>query len=97
LPRGSEAIAADRLFDLLCAHESDGAALCCHPPADGPFGTRWQSLATVRLEPADRALTVLAGGPCQREAGPRGARQRRFLVGADQSARVAGPGLAGSD
>jgi isopenicillin-N N-acyltransferase-like protein len=84
LAGGCAAGPADRLFELLCAHESDGAALCCHPPADGPLGTRWQSLATVQLEPAARTLTVLAGGPCQRPAGQGGAEQRRFQIGAGQ-------------
>lgn len=55
----------DELRQLLCAHESDGAPVCCHAPADGALGTRWQTLATVALEPVTRTLSVLAGGPCE--------------------------------
>lgn len=50
---------------LLDAHEADGAPVCCHAPATGQLGTRWQTLATVVIEPAARRLSMLAGGPCQ--------------------------------
>jgi isopenicillin-N N-acyltransferase-like protein len=55
---------ADQLRELLCAHESDGAPVCCHAPATGQLGSRWQSLATVAVLPAERSLRVLSGGPC---------------------------------
>ena len=55
---------AEGLADLLCAHEADGAAVCCHAAAGAPLGTGWQTLATVALEPAGRRMSVLAGGPC---------------------------------
>jgi isopenicillin-N N-acyltransferase-like protein len=55
----------DELRQLLCAHEQDGAPVCCHAPADGALGDRWQTLATVVIEPAERRLGVLAGGPCE--------------------------------
>ncbi|MEO6700685.1 MAG: C45 family peptidase [Jatrophihabitantaceae bacterium] len=54
----------DELRQLLCAHDGDGAPVCCHAPAGGPLGTRWQTLATVAVLPAERSLRVLAGGPC---------------------------------
>jgi isopenicillin-N N-acyltransferase like protein len=57
---------AEGLADLLCAHEADGAAVCCHAAATAPLGTGWQTLATVALEPAGRRMSVLAGGPCRR-------------------------------
>jgi len=53
-----------RLAELLCAHEADGAAVCCHARATATFGSRWQTLATVAVQPAARRLSVLAGGPC---------------------------------
>jgi isopenicillin-N N-acyltransferase like protein len=57
---------AEDLADLLCAHEADGAAVCCHPADTAPLGTGWQTLATVALESAGRRMSVLAGGPCGR-------------------------------
>jgi isopenicillin-N N-acyltransferase-like protein len=57
---------AEGLAELLCAHEADGAAVCCHPAANAPLGTGWQTLATVAVEPAGRRMSVLVGGPCGR-------------------------------
>ncbi len=71
------AVAAEGLADLLCAHEPDGAAVCCHAQADAPLGSGWQTLATVGLEPASRRMSVLAGGPC----GLPEQRWRRFQAG----------------
>jgi isopenicillin-N N-acyltransferase-like protein len=68
---------AEGLADLLCAHEADGAAVCCHPAAVAPLGAGWQTLATVALEPAGRRISVLAGGPCGRSE----QRWRRFRAG----------------
>ena len=68
---------AEGLADLLCAHEADGAAVCCHARPGAPLGTGWQTLATVALEAADRRISVLAGGPCGRPE----QRWRRFQAG----------------
>lgn len=57
--------AGDLEPDLLCVHKDEGAALCCHAPPAGPLGTRWQTLATVALRPAERQMDVLGGGPCR--------------------------------
>jgi isopenicillin-N N-acyltransferase-like protein len=57
---------AEGLADLLCAHESDGAGVCCHAQPDAALGSGWQTLATIALEPARRRMSVLAGGPCGR-------------------------------
>lgn len=66
-PIGDEgAEGPEGLADLLCAHESDGAGVCCHAASDAPLGSGWQTLATVGLDPADRRMSVLAGGPCGR-------------------------------
>ncbi|HEV2887180.1 MAG TPA: C45 family peptidase, partial [Jatrophihabitans sp.] len=74
-PDGAEG--AEELADLLCAHEADGAGVCCHAPATAPLGTGWQTLATIALEPAGRRMSVLAGGPCGRPE-----RQwQRFAIG----------------
>ncbi len=62
---GSEPRSPDELRQLLCAHEQDGAPVCCHAPADGALGERWQTLATVVVEAAGRTLHVLPGGPCE--------------------------------
>jgi len=59
---------AEGLADLLCAHSSDGAGVCCHAQPDAPLGSGWQTLATVALEPGHRRMSVLAGGPCGRPA-----------------------------
>jgi isopenicillin-N N-acyltransferase like protein len=56
----------DSLVGLLCAHESEGAAVCCHPAAGAALGSRWQPLATIGVEPGERRISVLAGGPCGR-------------------------------
>jgi isopenicillin-N N-acyltransferase-like protein len=65
-PAGGPGNAAEELADLLCAHEADGAAVCCHAAATAPLGAGWQTLATIALEPAGRRMSVLAGGPCGR-------------------------------
>lgn len=57
---------AEELADLLCAHEADGAAVCCHPQPDAPLGSGWQTLATIALQPGRRRMSVLPGGPCGR-------------------------------
>ncbi|MDQ2836643.1 MAG: C45 family peptidase [Actinomycetota bacterium] len=58
---------SDELRLLLCAHDADGAPVCCHLLPDAPLGARWQTLATVAIEPVAGRLKVLAGGPCQTE------------------------------
>ncbi|MEU6146896.1 C45 family peptidase [Streptomyces sp. NPDC047081] len=50
--------------ELLHAHESDGAPVCCHPQPDLPFHQRWRTLLTVRLDLAEGRLACHAGGPC---------------------------------
>lgn len=52
------------LAALLTAHAADGPEVCCHAPADGSFGSRWATLATVALDPAERRIAVHNGGPC---------------------------------
>ncbi|MET9540014.1 C45 family peptidase [Streptomyces sp. NPDC006553] len=56
------------LVRLLTAHRDDGAEVCCHAPAEGRLGSRWATLATVAVDPAERCLRVHDGGPCS--AGP---------------------------
>ncbi|GAB3468542.1 C45 family autoproteolytic acyltransferase/hydolase [Actinophytocola sediminis] len=51
--------------DALRAHRADGAPVCAHPDPALPPHTRWESLATIGLDVADRRLDVHAGGPCQ--------------------------------
>ncbi|MFF5921374.1 C45 family autoproteolytic acyltransferase/hydrolase [Streptomyces flavochromogenes] len=62
------ALGPDTLVRLLTAHRDDGAEVCCHAPAEGSLGSRWATLATVAVDPAERCLTVHDGGPCS--AGP---------------------------
>lgn len=73
----------DGLARLLCAHESEGAAVCCHAAAGAALGSGWQTLATVGVQPAARRLSVLDGGPCGRtyEAGPANESWRTFRAG----------------
>lgn len=54
----------DDLTGLLTAHPEDGAEVCCHAPAGGTLGTRWATLATLAVDPAQRRLLVHDGGPC---------------------------------
>ncbi|MFE5946616.1 C45 family autoproteolytic acyltransferase/hydolase [Streptomyces sp. NPDC056480] len=65
---GASALGPDALVRLLAAHRDDGAEVCCHAPADGRLGSRWATLATVAVDPAERCLRVHDGGPCS--AGP---------------------------
>ncbi|MFI1977612.1 C45 family autoproteolytic acyltransferase/hydolase [Streptomyces wedmorensis] len=58
----------EALVKLLAAHRDDGAEVCCHAPAEGTLGSRWATLATVAVDPAERRLLVHDGGPCT--AGP---------------------------
>jgi isopenicillin-N N-acyltransferase-like protein len=63
--RGTE-VPSDRdaLVGVLDAHWSSGAEVCCHPPAGAPFGERWQTLATVVIDPERLTMWVHRGGPC---------------------------------
>ncbi|MFB6842134.1 C45 family autoproteolytic acyltransferase/hydolase [Streptomyces sp. NPDC056361] len=54
----------DALVRLLSAHREDGAEVCCHAPAEGALGSRWATLATLAVDPAERRLLVHDGGPC---------------------------------
>ena len=72
-----DAGSAEELADLLCVHEDDGAGVCCHAATDAPLGSGWQTLATVGLDPANRRMSVLAGGPCGRPE----QRWRQFRAG----------------
>ncbi|MGW8599751.1 C45 family autoproteolytic acyltransferase/hydrolase [Streptomyces sp. NPDC055893] len=65
---GPDVFGPDVLVRLLAAHRDDGAEVCCHAPAEGRLGSRWATLATVALDPAERRLAVHDGGPCS--AGP---------------------------
>ncbi|MFE4308719.1 C45 family autoproteolytic acyltransferase/hydrolase [Streptomyces sp. NPDC056891] len=62
------ALGPESLVGLLTAHRDDGAEVCCHAPAEGRLGSRWATLATVAVDPAERRLRVHDGGPCS--AGP---------------------------
>ncbi|MFG2780096.1 C45 family autoproteolytic acyltransferase/hydrolase [Streptomyces prunicolor] len=50
--------------ELLRAHESDGAPVCCHPQPGLPFHQRWRTLLTVRLDLTEGRLDCHDGGPC---------------------------------
>ncbi len=54
----------DALVDVLDAHPASGAGVCCHPPAGAVLGERWQTLATVVIDPNDRVMWVHRGGRC---------------------------------
>ncbi|WP_329276921.1 C45 family peptidase [Streptomyces sp. NBC_00691] len=61
---GGAELGPDALVGLLAAHRDDGAEVCCHAPAGGGLGSRWATLATVAVDPAERRLMVHDGGPC---------------------------------
>src|SRR4029078_11269689 len=55
----------DALTAVLDAHPPTGAEVCCHPPAGAAFGERWETLATVVIDPGCFTMLVDRGGPCQ--------------------------------
>lgn len=59
-------IDAPAVVALLHAHDADGVAVCRHPDLDAPTGYRTATLATVGIDPARRAASISAGGPCRR-------------------------------
>ncbi|MFJ5837249.1 C45 family autoproteolytic acyltransferase/hydrolase [Streptomyces shenzhenensis] len=50
--------------ELLHAHESDGAPVCCHPQPGLPFHQQWRTLLTASLDLASGRLRCHDGGPC---------------------------------
>ena len=58
------AIDADALRGVLTSHRGGPGAICAHPPEGAVLGEGWQTLATVTVDPARRALAVRPGGPC---------------------------------
>ncbi len=59
----------DAILSALHSHRGGSGAICCHPAENAVFGDRWQTLATVTVEPAARAMTLRRGGPCGVKAG----------------------------
>ncbi len=53
---------ADALLDYLCSGPGD-PKLCCMPDPGAAFGDRWQTLATVLLEPGARTARIHSGSP----------------------------------
>ncbi|MFD5556108.1 C45 family autoproteolytic acyltransferase/hydrolase [Streptomyces sp. NPDC127068] len=53
-----------RWVDLLRAHDSDGAPVCCHPQDGLPFQLQWRTLLTVSIDVASARLRLHPGGPC---------------------------------
>lgn len=59
--------AGDGPADVLAAmrsHTGGSGAVCCHPDPAAALGSRYATLATVSLDVARCAMSVLAGGPC---------------------------------
>ncbi|MET8918525.1 C45 family peptidase [Streptomyces sp. NPDC004610] len=54
----------ERWTELLRAHDSDGAPVCCHPQDGLPFHLQWRTLLTVSLDLAAARLRLHPGGPC---------------------------------
>jgi isopenicillin-N N-acyltransferase like protein len=52
------------LLAAMCSHVGGGGAVCCHPEPTATLGSRYQTLATVRLDVALGSMAVRAGGPC---------------------------------
>lgn len=66
LERVSEAplpTTAAELIPYLVSQPGDEAQLCCVPAPGAVFGDRWATLATVTLDSAARAMTIVAGTP----------------------------------
>ncbi|GEE00151.1 peptidase C45 [Gordonia spumicola] len=62
LPRSGSVADVDALPGWLSSGPGE-AELCCVPSPDAALGARWRTLATVRLHPATRAVSVLDGPP----------------------------------
>ena len=56
------------LLAAMGSHCGANGAVCCHPDPAAALGDRYQTLATVSLDPAAGAMTVWAGGPGQHES-----------------------------
>ncbi|WEK61532.1 MAG: C45 family autoproteolytic acyltransferase/hydrolase [Candidatus Microbacterium colombiense] len=48
----------------MLVHESDGAAVCCHPDPSLTFEHRWQTLLTIGIDVEGGHLEFHPGGPC---------------------------------
>jgi isopenicillin-N N-acyltransferase-like protein len=59
----------DAILGALRSHRGGAGAICCHPAEGAGFGDRWQTLATVTVEPATRTMKLRRGGPCGVTAG----------------------------
>jgi isopenicillin-N N-acyltransferase like protein len=64
-----EPIDEDAILGALRSHRGGSGAICCHPSESAAFGDRWQTLATVTVEPAAHLMTLRRGGPCGVTAG----------------------------
>ncbi|MDX6496302.1 MAG: isopenicillin-N N-acyltransferase like protein [Gaiellales bacterium] len=67
--RAMASLAADpidepAILGALRSHRGGPGAICCHPSESAVFGDRWQTLATVTVQPAARTMTLRRGGPC---------------------------------
>jgi isopenicillin-N N-acyltransferase like protein len=52
------------VLNALSSHLGAGGALCCHPDPNAEMGARYETLATVAVDPRRFRLAVHAGGPC---------------------------------
>jgi len=55
------------IIGAMRSHRGGSGAICCHPAPDAEFGDRWETLATITLEPAAARMTLRRGGPCRCE------------------------------
>lgn len=55
----------DAIVGALRSHRGASGAICCHPAPDADFGDRWETLATITLEPVPARMSLRRGGPCQ--------------------------------
>lgn len=55
----------DDLLAPFHSHLGGGGAICCHPEPGTPTGERYETLATVLVDPLAGRLRAWAGGPCQ--------------------------------
>ena len=65
----ADPIDEDAILGALRSHRGGSGAICCHPADAAVFGDRWQTLATVTVEPAENRMTLRRGGPCGVTAG----------------------------
>lgn len=55
----------ETIHRALSDHTDHPGSICCHPDARADESTRWASIASIIVDPAERSLYLAQGSPCQ--------------------------------